>query len=54
MENKIILKINGKTLKLPYGLVSVKQVIQFLELEERQLTISKKGRHMEVPIEVKP
>ncbi|WP_156150313.1 hypothetical protein [Acidiplasma sp. MBA-1] len=54
MKYRIILKINGKTIKLPYDLVSVKQAIKFLELEERQLMISKKGRHMEVPIEVKP
>ncbi|WP_298277825.1 hypothetical protein [Ferroplasma sp.] len=52
MNNQIILKVNGKIVKLPYDLISVRQVIKFLELEERQLTPPKKGRHMEVPVEV--
>ena len=52
INGKIILQMNGKTIKLPYNLISVRQVIKFLELEERQLTPPKKGRHMEVPVEM--
>ena len=54
MKNKIILKMDEKKIILPYDLVGLKQLIQFLELEEKQLE-PKKGRKFEVPMrEVAP
>ncbi len=53
MKNKIILKMDEKKIILPYDLVGLKQLIQFLELEEKQLE-PKKGRKMEVPLGVAP
>ena len=51
---KIILKIGGKQVVVPYNLVGVKQVINFLELEERELTPRKGSRKLEVPMGVAP
>ena len=53
MNKKIILKLDEKKIILPYDLVGLKQLIQFLELEEKQLE-PKKGRKMEVPLGVAP
>ena len=50
MKNKIILKMDGKRLEVPYSLLGVKQVIEFLELEERELIPPKKERKIEVPM----
>ena len=49
---KIILKIGGKKVVVSYNLLGVKQVINFLELEERELTPPRKGsRKIEVPMQ---
>ena len=50
MKNKIILKMDGKKLIIDYNALGLKQLIQFLELEEKQLE-PKKGRRMEVPVQ---
>ena len=53
MKNKIILKMDGKKLIVDYNILGLKQLIQFLELEEKQLMPAKKRRNMEIPMEVK-
>ena len=54
MNKKIILQMNGKKLIVDYNILGLKQLIQFLELQEKQLE-PKKGRKFEVPMrEVKP
>ena len=53
MKNKIILKMDGKKLIVDYNILGLKQLIQFMELEEKQLE-PKKGRKMEVPLGVAP
>ena len=53
MRNKIILKINGKEIIVDYNILGLKQVINFLELEEKQLE-PKKGRKFEMPMQVAP
>ena len=50
MKNKIILKMDGKKLIVDYNILGLKQLIQFLELEEKQLE-PKKGRKFEVPMQ---
>ena len=48
MSKKIIvLKMDGKYLKVPYNRLGLKQIIQFLEQEERHLSPSS-NRKMEV------
>ena len=55
MSKKIIvLKMDGKYLKVPYNRLGLKQIIQFLEQEEKQLEPAKKGRKMEIPVGVSP
>ena len=49
MKNKIILKMNGNKVIVDYSVLGLKQLIQFLELEEKQLE-PKKGRKFEVPM----
>ena len=53
MKNKIILKMDGKKLIVDYNILGLKQLIQFMELEEKQLE-PKKGRKIEVPLGVAP
>ena len=54
MKNKIILKMDEKKVIVDYNVLGLKQLIQFLELEEKQLE-PKKGRKFEVPMrEVAP
>ena len=54
MKNKIILKINENKVIVDYNVLGLKQIINFLELEEKQLE-PKKGRKFEVPMrEVAP
>ena len=53
MPKKIILKMDGKKIIVDYNRLGLKQLIQFLELEEKQLE-PKKGRKMEVPLGVAP
>ncbi len=51
MKNKIILKMDEKKVIVDYNVLGLKQLIQFLELEEKQLE-PKKGRKMEVAMGV--
>lgn len=46
-KRKIVLKMDGKYIKLPYSRLGIKQIIQFLEQEERHLSPSS-NRKMEV------
>ena len=54
MPKKIILKMDGKKIIVDYNRLGLKQLIQFLELEEKQLMPAKKRRNMEVPLGVAP
>ena len=55
MRNKIIvLKMDGKYLKVPYNKLGIKQIIQFLEQEERHLSPSSNRKMEFVSAEVKP
>lgn len=51
--NRIVLKMDEKKVIVDYNVLGLKQLIQFLELEEKQLE-PKKGRKMEVPLGVAP
>ena len=46
-KRKIVLKMDGKYIKVPYSRLGIKQIIQFLEQEERHLSPSS-NRKMEV------
>lgn len=52
MPKKIILKMDGKKVIVDYNVLGLKQLIQFLELEEKQLMPAKKRRNMEIPVGV--
>ncbi len=52
MNEMIILKINGKKVMVPYNLLGIKQAIQFLELEERELTPPRKPKNRMETLEV--
>ncbi len=52
--NRIVLKMDGKKVIVDYNVLGLKQLIQFLELEEKQLMPAKKRRNMEVPLGVAP
>ena len=55
MSKKIIvLKMDGKYLKVPYNRLGIKQIIQFLEQEERHLSPSSNRKMEFVSAEVKP
>ena len=54
MPKKIILKMDGKKVIVDYNVLGLKQLIDFLELEEKQLMPAKKRRNMEVPLGVAP
>ena len=50
--NRIVLKMDGKKVIVDYTVLGLKQLIQFLELEEKQLMPAKKRRNMEIPMGV--
>ena len=52
--NRIVLKMDGKKVIVDYTVLGLKQLIDFLELEEKQLMPAKKRRNMEVPLGVAP
>ena len=50
--NRIVLKMDGKKVIVDYNVLGLKQLIDFLELEEKELMPAKKSRKMEVPLGV--
>ena len=50
--NRIVLKMGGKKVIVDYNVLGLKQLIDFLELEEKQLMPAKKRRNMEIPMGV--
>ena len=55
MSKKIIvLKMDGKYLKVPYNRLGIKQIVQFLEQKERHLSHSSNRKMEFVSAEVKP
>ena len=55
MKNKnIVLKMDGKYLKVPYNRLGIKQIIQFLEQEERHLSPASNRKMEVVSAGVKP